>query len=52
MHEELGHALMESIWEMDNLPQDTDAAIARMYSILDDLAQAIERTYALDPVAR
>lgn len=49
MHEELGHALMEAIWEMDNLPADTDVAIARLYSILDDLSQAIERTCALDP---
>jgi hypothetical protein len=52
MHEELGHALMEAIWEMDNLPQDTDAALTRLYGILDDLQQAIEHTYALDPVER
>lgn len=50
MHEELGHALMEAIWEMDNLPQDTESAIARLYSILDDLGEAIERTQALDPM--
>jgi ferredoxin len=49
MHEELGHALMEAIWEMDNLPQDTDRAIVRLYAIMDDLQQAIERTHALDP---
>jgi len=48
MHEEIGHALMESIWEMDNLPVDTDAAMTRLYGILDDLTEAIERTYALD----
>jgi hypothetical protein len=46
MHEELGHALMEAIWEMDNLPVDTDAAMTRLYGILDDLSAAIERTYA------
>jgi hypothetical protein len=48
MHEELGHALMEAIWEMDNLPFDSDAAITRLYGILDDLGEAIERTHALD----
>ncbi len=51
MHEEIGHALMEAIWEMDNLPIDSDAAMTRMYGILDDLGQAIERTYALDRAA-
>jgi hypothetical protein len=50
MHEELGHALMEAIWEMDNLPQDTDRAIARLYAIMDDLQEAIERTNSLDAV--
>jgi hypothetical protein len=48
MHEELGHALMSAIWEMDNLPVDPDAAMTRMYGILDDLTAAIERTQALD----
>jgi hypothetical protein len=49
MHEELGHALMEAVWEMDNLPGDSDAALTRLYGILDDLEEAIQRTYALDP---
>ena len=48
MHEEIGHALMEAIWELDNLPLETDAAITRMYAVLDDLREAIERTAALD----
>jgi hypothetical protein len=52
MHEELGHALMEAIWEMDNLPLDTDAAMTRLYGILDDLEAAIQRTHALDPSQR
>lgn len=52
MHEELGHALMEAIWEMDNLPIDTEAAMTRLYGILDDLAAAIDRTVALDPGPR
>lgn len=52
MHEELGHALMEAIWEMDNLPGDSDAAMTRLYGIMDDLEEAIERTHALDPTVR
>jgi hypothetical protein len=48
MHEELGHALMEAIWEMDNLPAETEKAIARLYAIMDDLQEAIERTQELD----
>jgi hypothetical protein len=49
MYEEIGHALMEAIWEMDNLPGEPDRALTRIYGILDDLATAIERTQALDP---
>jgi hypothetical protein len=52
MHEEIGHALMEAIWELDNLPVDSDAAMQRMYGILDDLSGAIDRTYSLDPESR
>jgi hypothetical protein len=48
MHEELGHALMQAIWEMDNLPQETEQAVTRLYAIMDDLQQAMERTNALD----
>jgi hypothetical protein len=52
MHEEIGHALMEAIWEMDNLPVDSEAAMTRLYGILDDLTAAIDRTWALDPGPR
>lgn len=48
MYEEIGQALMVAIWELDNLPVDTDAAMTRMYGVLDDLGEAIDRTYALD----
>jgi hypothetical protein len=48
LHEELGHALMEAVWEMDNLPVDTDEALARIYAVMDDLEQAIDRTKQLD----
>lgn len=52
MHEEIGQALMTAIWEMDNLPVDSDAAMTRLYGILDDLANAIDRTHALDRGSR
>ncbi|MFP4624574.1 MAG: hypothetical protein ACLFRX_10380 [Gemmatimonadota bacterium] len=48
MHEELGHALMEATWELDNLPVDMNGAISRMYAVMDDLRDAIDRTIALD----
>ncbi len=48
MHEEMGHALMEAIWEMDNLPIDTDEAITRIYAVMDDLQEAMQRTRTLD----
>ena len=48
MYEEIGHALMEAIWELDNLPLETDPAISRVYAVLDDLKEAIERTQTLD----
>lgn len=49
MHEEIGHALMEAIWELDNLPLEPEEALVRVYAVLDDLGQAIQRTEALDP---
>ena len=48
MHEEIGHALMEAIWELDNLPAEPDLAIAHVHAVLEDLDTAIERTRQLD----
>ncbi len=48
MHEEIGHALMEAIWELDNLPAKTDEAMARLFAVLDDIEDAVTRTRALD----
>lgn len=48
MHEELGHALMEAVWELDNLPGDPDEAISRVFAVTDDLERAIHRTRELD----
>lgn len=48
MHEELGHALMEAVWELDNLPTDADEGISRVFAVTDDLEAAIARTRGLD----
>lgn len=48
MHEELGHALMEAIWEIDHLPADPDEAISRIFAVTDDLETAIDQTRRLD----
>lgn len=48
MHEELGHALMEAMWELDNLPADPDQAISRIFAVTDDLEAAVDSTRALD----
>lgn len=48
MHEELGHALLEAFWELDNLPPDPDQAISRVFAVTDDLEAAIVRTRGLD----
>ena len=50
MHEELGHALLEAMWEMDNLPADPDAAISRLFAVADDLEDAIGRMRELETV--
>jgi hypothetical protein len=48
MHEELGHALMEALWELDHLPGDADEAIGRIFAVTDDLEAALGRTRELD----
>lgn len=48
MHDELGHALMEAMWEIDNLPGHPDEAISRIFAVTDDLEAAIAATRALD----
>lgn len=50
MHEELGHAIMEAIWELDNLPADPDEAISRVFAVADDLEAAVGRARELDQI--
>ena len=48
MHDELGHALMEAMWELDHLPSDPDEAISRVFAVTDDIETAVKNTRALD----
>jgi hypothetical protein len=48
MRDELSHALMEALYELEVLPQDEDAALVGLYAVMDDLQEAIRRTEALD----
>jgi hypothetical protein len=48
MRDELTHALVEALYELDVLPQDQDAAVVGIYAVMDDLQMAIRKTEALD----
>jgi hypothetical protein len=48
MKEELSHALVEALYELDVLPRQDAAALVGIYAVMDDLQVAIQRTTALD----
>jgi hypothetical protein len=48
MREELSHALLEALFELEVLPRDPDGAVVGLYAIMDDLQSAMHRTEALD----
>ena len=48
MREELSHALVEALYELEVLPQNTDGAILGMYAVMDDLDAAMRRTQGMD----
>jgi hypothetical protein len=48
MRDELGHALMEALYELEVLPAAPDAALVGVYAIIDDLRRALDRAEALD----
>jgi hypothetical protein len=51
MRDELSHALVEALYELDVLPADDDAAIVGIYAVMDDIHNALNRTEALDHLA-
>jgi hypothetical protein len=48
MREELTHALVEALYELEVLPPDGDGALVGIYAVMDDLRQALERAERLD----
>jgi hypothetical protein len=48
MRDELSHALVEALFELDVLPRDEDAALVGLYAVMDDLEAAIRKTQKLD----
>jgi hypothetical protein len=48
MRDELSHALVEALYELEVLPDDQDGAVLGIYAILDDLRDAVDRTERLD----
>jgi hypothetical protein len=48
MRDELSHALVEALYELDVLPKDDEAAMVGIYAVMDDLHKALNRTEALD----
>jgi hypothetical protein len=51
MRDELSHALVEALYELEVLPSEEDAALVGLYAVMADLQQAIQRTEALDTAA-
>jgi hypothetical protein len=52
MRDELYHALVEALYELDVLPDQGDGAMLGIYAVMDDLDAAIRRTQALDLTRR
>ena len=48
MREELCHALVEALYELDVLPEDEEGALVGVYAVIDDLRSALERTECMD----
>jgi hypothetical protein len=48
MRDELSHALLEALYELEVLPRDEEAALVGLYAVMDDLREAIRKTEALD----
>ncbi len=48
MREELSHALMEAIYELEVLPGEEDGALVGIYAVIDDLQAAIRHAESTD----
>lgn len=52
MRDELSHALVEALYELEVLPRDDEGALLGLYAVMDDLRDAMRRTTALDHPGR
>lgn len=48
MREELCHALVEALYELDVLPENEEGALVGVYAVIDDLRSALERAECMD----
>lgn len=48
MRDELSHALVEALYELDVLPTNPEGAVVGIYAIMDDVRAAIDRTQQMD----
>ncbi|HSJ15505.1 MAG TPA: hypothetical protein VK939_13870 [Longimicrobiales bacterium] len=48
MRDELSHALVEAMYELEVLPKSQEGALVGIYAVMDDLQDAIRRTEKLD----
>jgi hypothetical protein len=51
MQDELAHALVEALFELEVLPEDADGALIRIYAVMDDIQLALVRAEAMDRMA-
>lgn len=48
MRDELCHALVEALYELDVLPGNEEGAIVGIYAVMDDLRTAMDRAECMD----
>jgi hypothetical protein len=48
MRDELSHALVEGLYELDVLPTEEEGALLGLYALMEDLREAMTRAEAMD----
>lgn len=48
MREELSHALVEAVYELEVLPNEEDAALVGIYAVIEDVQAAVRRAESMD----
>lgn len=52
MRDELTHALVEALFELEVLPDCEEGALMGIYAVIDDVRAALRRTESLDRVLK